>query len=52
MAETTPPRRPYVELRVGTFEMRLTRRPARLIGWLGSALATGAGAWLGTHWPW
>ncbi|MFF3861121.1 hypothetical protein [Streptomyces sp. NPDC002209] len=49
---TTPPRpRPYFELRVGTFEMSLARRPARLIGWMGSALVSGGGVWLGVNWP-
>ncbi|MFI6001700.1 hypothetical protein ACIA98_14955 [Streptomyces sp. NPDC051366] len=48
---TPPRRRPYFELRVGTFEMRLARRPARLIAWLGSALITAGGAWAGANWP-
>ncbi|MFG2987235.1 hypothetical protein ACGFYQ_39375 [Streptomyces sp. NPDC048258] len=52
MAPSTPPRRPYFELRVGSFQMSLARRPARLIGWLGSALVTAGGAWLGANWPW
>ncbi|WP_327285131.1 MULTISPECIES: hypothetical protein [unclassified Streptomyces] len=51
MTVSTPARRPYFELRVGAFEMSLSRRPARLIGWLGSALVTAGGAWLGANWP-
>ncbi|MFI1148895.1 hypothetical protein [Streptomyces sp. NPDC020817] len=47
----TRPRRPYFELRVGDFEMSLGRRPARLIGWLGSALVSAGGVWLGVNWP-
>ncbi|MFE2478313.1 hypothetical protein [Streptomyces sp. NPDC059389] len=45
------PRRPYFELRVGGFEMSLGRRPARLIGWLGSAAVSASGVWVGVNWP-
>ncbi|MFF4846729.1 hypothetical protein [Streptomyces sp. NPDC001194] len=45
------PRRPYFELRVGGFEMSLGRRPARLIGWLGSAAVSAIGVWVGVNWP-
>ncbi|WP_159045931.1 hypothetical protein [Streptomyces sp. WM6372] len=51
MTASTRPRRPYLDLRVGDFEMSLERRPARLIGWLRSALVSAGGVWVGVNWP-